>query len=79
MARRSLLQNEIGGVMFAAELRRRCMVAGFVAGGIHSKVFAILRISFAKVVRNLHRGGTKPFHEKEYGISTSADAVVIQR
>jgi len=63
VARRSILQNEIGGVMFAAELRRRCMVAGFVAGGIHSKVFAILRISFAKVVRNLHCGGAKPFQE----------------
>ncbi len=57
------------------------MVTGFVAQGeeTHSKVSAILRISFAKVVRNLHRGGTKPFHEKEYGISISADTVVIQR
>ena len=66
---------------FAAELRRSRMVTGFVAQGeeTHSKVSAILRISFAKVVRNLHRGGTKPFHEKEYGISISADAVVIQR
>jgi len=49
--------------MFAEEIRWSCVVVRFVAGGIHSKVFAILRISFAKVVRNLHCGGAKPFQE----------------